>query len=107
MSPQLGCLLDRYIEPITEKMFRVKQSSDQLGFTKSVSYLLAAVQRGECQRWAVDQKKTCFGISLDGEAAFPNVDRDLKVRALYSIRERGDYLQYSQNTYYNTECSMQ
>ena len=107
VSPQLGCILDRYIDPATEGIFRTKQSPDQLGFTRGISYLMAAVQRGECQRWAIDQKKTCFGVSLDGEAAFPNVDRDIQVRELYSVGERGDYLNYSQNTYINTECTMQ
>ena len=107
VSPHLGCILDRYIDPATESIFRTKQSPDQLGFTRGISYLMAAVQRGECQRWAIDQKKTCFGVSLDGEAAFPNVDRDIQVRELYTVGERGDFLRYSQNTNINTECTMQ
>ena len=49
---------------------------------------------------------TCFGISLDGEAAFPNVDREIQVRELYSVGERGDLLSYSRNTYTNTESHM-
>ena len=65
---------------------------------------MAAVQRGECQRWAIDQKLTCFGVSLDGEAAFPSVEREIQVRELYTVGERGDYLSYSKNTYENTEC---
>ena len=68
---------------------------------------MAAVQRGECQRWALDQKKTCFGVSLDGEAAFPSVEREIQVRELYSVGERGDLLKYSKNTYINTECVIQ
>ena len=106
VSPQLGTILDRYIDPITENIFRSVQSPDQLGFTRGISYLLAAVQRGECQRWAVDHKLTCFGVSLDGEAAFPSVDRDIQVRELYSTGERGDILKYSKNTYINTECAI-
>ena len=106
VSPQIGSILDRYIDPITEQIFSAKQSPDQLGFTKAISYLMASVQRGECQRWAVDRKMTCFGVSLDGEAAFPSVDRDIQVRELYSVGERGDFLQYSRNTYLNTECNM-
>ena len=104
VTPQIGAILDRYIDPVTEKIFRATQSPDQLGFTKDISYLMAAVQRGECQRWAQDQKMTCFGVSLDGEAAFPSVDREIQVRELYSVGERGDYLEYSRNTYENTEC---
>lgn len=107
VSPLLGCILDRYIDPVTEQIFRVNQCSDQLGFTQGISYLLASVQRGECQRWAVDHKITCFGVSLDGESAFPNVDRDIQVRELFAVGERGDYLKYSKNTYVNTICAMQ
>ena len=99
-------LLDYYIDPQAEAIFRPKQSPDQLGFTSGISYLLGAVQRGECQRWATDNKITCFGVSLDGEAAFPSVERDIQVRELYSVGERGDLLSYSRNTYRNTECHM-
>ena len=99
VTPHIGSILDRYIDPQTENIFRPKQSPDQFGFTKGISYLLASVQRGECQRWAIDQKITCFGVSLDGEAAFPSVDRDILVRELHSVGESGDFLQYSRGTY--------
>ena len=106
VTPIIGSILDRYIDPQTENIFRPSQSPDQLGFTQGISYLLAAVQRGECQRWAIDQKMTCFGVSLDGEAAFPSVDRDIQVRELYSVGERGDFLEYSRNTYQNTDAKI-
>ena len=106
VSPVLGAIIDYYLDPIAESVFRPVQSPDQLGFSSGVSYLLAAIQRGECQRWAIDQKMTCFGVSLDGESAFPSVERDIQVRELYAIGERGDVLQYSRNTYRNTECHM-
>ena len=104
VTPLIGSILDRYVDPQTETIFRPTQSPDQLGFTQGISYLMAAVQRGECQRWAIDNKLTCFGVSLDGEAAFPSVDRAIQVRELYSAGERGDYLQYSRNTYRNTKA---
>ena len=106
VTPIIGAILDYHIEPVAESTFRLVQSPDQLGFTASLSYLMAAVQRGECQHWAVDNKLTCFGVSLDGEAAFPSVERDIQIRELYSTGERGDYLQYSRNTYKNTECHL-
>ena len=106
VSPILGAIIDYYIDPKAESVFRPHQSPDQLGFTSGISYLLAAVQRGECQRWAIDQKLTCFGVSLDGEAAFPSVERNIQVRELYTVGERGDLLSYSNNTYQNTECHM-
>ena len=106
VTPQIGAILDRYIDPMAERLFKRVQSPDQLGFTANLSYLMAAVLRGECQRWAVDHKLTCFGVSLDGEAAFPSVDREIQVRELYSAGERGDLLSYSCNTYQNTECFM-
>ena len=49
---------------------------------------------------------TCFFFSLDGEAAFPSVEREIQVRELYAIGERGDMLEYSRNTYRNTECHL-
>ena len=63
---------------------------------------MAAVERGECQRYATDTKQTCYGVSFDGKAAFPSVDRDILVRELYTSGETGDLLQYSNNTYQNT-----
>ena len=102
VTPQLGGIIDRYIDPMAENIFRKVQSSDQLGFTKQMSYLMAAVERGECQRHALDTKQTCFGVSFDGKAAFPSMDRDIQVRELYSCGETGDLLQYSNNIYKNT-----
>ena len=102
VTPQLGSIIDRYIDPIGEGIFLKVQSSDQYGFTKGVSYLMAAILRGECQRYALDNKQTCYGVSFDGKAAFPSVDRNIQVRELYSCGERGDVLHYSRNTYHNT-----
>ena len=102
VTPQLGGILDRYIHPVAENIFLKVQSSDQYGFTKDLSYLMGAIERGECQRWALDNKTTCFGVSFDGQAAFPSVDRDIQVRELYTVGERGDYLEFSKNTYQNT-----
>ena len=63
---------------------------------------MGAVERGECQRYALDTKQTCFGVSFVGQAAFPSVNRDIQVRELYSCGETVDLLQYSRNTYENT-----
>ena len=106
MTPQIGSIIDRYLDPIAEAIFRPVQSSEQYGFTQGVSYLLAAVLRGECQRWALDTKQTCFGVSFDGKAAFPSVDRQIQIRELYSCGEKGNLLKYSKNTYENTVCRM-
>ena len=54
----------------------------------------------------IDQKETCFGVSLDGEAAFPSVERNIQIRELYSVGERDDLLSYSRNTYQNTYCHL-
>ena len=32
------------------------------------------------------------------------MEREIQVRELYSVGERGDILEYSRNTYENTEC---
>ena len=67
---------------------------------------MGAIERGECQRWAIDNKSTCYGVSFDGKAAFPSVDREILVRELFAIGEAGDYLEYSKNTYFNTTAHM-
>ena len=93
VTPVIGSILDRYVDQFAEKIFRQTQSPDQLGFTAKINYLMAAVQRGECQKWATDTKQLCFGVSLDGEAAFPSVDREIQVGELYSVGERGNLLE--------------
>ena len=45
-------------------------------------------------------------MSLDGEAAFPSVERTIQIRELYSCDERGHFLAYSKHTYENTECHL-
>ena len=50
VTPQLGSILDRYLDPLAEEIFSHVQSPDQYGFTKNLSYLMASVLRGECQR---------------------------------------------------------
>ena len=67
---------------------------------------MGAVERGECQRWALDRKETCFGVSFDGQAAFPSVDREIQVRELFACGESGDLLRYSRNTYKNTSSCL-
>ena len=63
---------------------------------------MGAVVRGECQRYAIDTKQTCFGVSFDGKDAFPSVDGDILVRELYACGETGDLLKYRYNNYQNT-----
>ena len=41
---------------------------------------------------------------MDSKAAFPSVEREIQIRELYSVGERGGILNYSKNTYSNTEC---
>ena len=44
VSPIIGAIIDNYIDPYAEAIFRPSQSPDQLGFTSGVSYLLAVIQ---------------------------------------------------------------
>ena len=106
VTPQLGSIIDRHVDPIAEALFKQVQNTEQYGFTKNVNYLMAAVLRGECQRWALDTGQTCYGVSFDGKAAFPSVDRDIQIRELYACGEKGNLLEYSRRTYDNTLCRM-
>ena len=102
VTPQLGAIIDYYIDPTAEAVFRQVQSPDQLGFTSGISYLLDALERGECQMYVLDTKQTCFGIPFDGKETFPSVDRDIQIRELYACGAYGDILKYSNNNYKNT-----
>ena len=90
VSPILGRLLDEYMRPKTNAISRPLQDPNQYGFTEDMTYLLGALQRYECQMNALDMKKTCFGLSLDGESAFEVVDRNIQKRELFAIGEEGD-----------------
>ena len=41
VTPIIGSILDKYVDPGAEKIFRNVQSPDQLGFTANLNYLMA------------------------------------------------------------------
>ena len=45
VTPILGAIIDYYLDPKAEAIFRPEQSPDQLGFTAGISYLLAAIHK--------------------------------------------------------------
>ena len=73
-----------------------------LKFGKSL-FICKKPQLG-CVRWALDIKQTCFGVSFDGKAAFPSVDRDIQVRELYTSGESGNLLLSKAATSIRTLC---
>ena len=75
-----GRLLDEYTRPRFISMARPLQNINQYGFTESITYLMAALQRHECEKFCIDMKKTFLGCSLDGESAFEVVNRDIQKR---------------------------
>ena len=95
VTPYLGRLLDEYLRPITQAASRPSQSQNQYGFTEGMSYLLAALQRHEVQKFCLDTKKTVFTCTLDGDSAFEVVDRDILKRELFFSGEQGEYWQAS------------
>ena len=79
------------------------QSKNQYGFTENVNYLLGALQRHEAQKHCIDNKKTFFGCSLDGDSAFEVVDRSIQLRELYCAGETGQFGLYNSSSYDNTQ----
>ena len=77
VSPLFTRIIDEFLRPNLLKITKPIQNSSQYGFTKNVSYLLAALQRHEVEKFCVDNKSTFFGCSLDGESAFEVVDRSI------------------------------
>ena len=84
------------------KISKPLQSSNQYGFTEQISYLMGALQRHEAQKYCIDNKKTFFGCSLDGDSAFEVVCRITQKRELYFSGESGQLASYNESCYENT-----
>ena len=98
-----GRLLDEYTRPRFISITRPLQNINQYGFTENVTYLMAALQRHECEKFCIDMKKTFLGCSLDGESAFEVVNRDIQQRELYVAGESGQYWLASHHAYQNSK----
>ena len=68
------------MRPELINIVRPIQNINQYGFTENVSYLLGALQRHEIEKFCIDQNKTFFGCSLDGDSAFEVVNREIQIR---------------------------
>ena len=103
VCPLIVRLIDEYIRPIATQLSRPLQSNNQYGFTEDITYLMGALQRHEAQKYCIDNKKTFFGCSLDGDSAFEVVCRKIQRRELYFAGESGQLTKYNTSTYENTE----
>ena len=104
--PLLGRIIDEHSRPNLVKITKPIQNSSQYGFTPGVSYMIGALQRHEVEKFCIDNKKTFFGCSLDGESAFEVVDRSIQTRELYCAGETGQYWLASQYAYKNTQTQI-
>ena len=91
VSPLIGRCLDEFIRPNLVKITKHIQNSSQYGFTENVTYIMGALQRHEVEKFCIDNKRTFFGCSLDGDSAFEVVNREILTRELYCAGERVQY----------------
>ena len=103
VTPLIGRCLDEFMRPNLIEITKPIQNSSQYGFTGGVTYMMGALQRHEAEKFCVDNKKTFFGCSLDGDSAFEVVNRAIQTRELYCAGERGQYWLASKYSYENTE----
>ena len=103
ICPLIGRIIDEYIRPLAVQISKPLQSINQYGFTENITYLMGALQRHEAQKHCIDNKKTFFGCSLDGDSAFEVVCRTIQKRELYFAGETGQLAQYNQSSYDNTK----
>ena len=80
VCPLIVRLIDEYIRPIATELSKPLQSINQYGFSEDITYLMGALQRHEAQKYCIDNKKTFFGCSLDGDSAFEVVCRKIQKR---------------------------
>ena len=67
---------------------------------------MVALQRHEIGKFCIDEKKTFFGCTPDGNSAFEFVARTILTRELYCAGERGQYWLSSQYSYQNTKTKI-
>ena len=103
VGPLIGRIIDEYIRPIANNLSSGNQSNNQYGFTENINYLQGALQRHEAQKFCIDNKKTFFGCSLDGDSAFEVVNRRIQIRELYCAGEIGQLGLFNSSSYKNTE----
>ena len=103
VTPLIVRFLNEFIRPHLVEITKPIQNSSQYGFTENVTYMMGALQRHEVEKFCVDQKKTFFGCSLDGESAFEVVDRVIQTRELYCAGEKGQYWLAGKHSYENTQ----
>ena len=106
VTPLLGRIVDEFIRPNLVKITKPLQNSSQYGFTENVTYMMGALQRHEVEKFCVDNKKTFFGCSLDGDSAFEVVNRDIHTRELYCAGEAGQFWLASKHSYENTQTQI-
>ena len=106
VTPLIGRCLDEHIRPNLVTLTKPIQNSSQYGFTEDITYMMGALQRHEVEKFCVDNKKTFFGCSLDGDSAFEVVNRAIQTRELYCAGERGQYWLASKYSYENTQTQV-
>ena len=102
VGPLIGRIIDEYVRPLANFLSQENQSINQYGFSENLNYLQGALQRHEAQKYCIDNKKTFFGCSLDGDSAFEVVNRKIQLRELYCAGETGQFGHYNQASYENT-----
>ena len=103
----IGRLLDEFVRPEFIQNTRPTQNPNQYGFTAGLSYLLAGLQRHEVEAFCIDQKKTLFTCSLDGDSAFEVINREIQSRELFcSKSEAGEFWRASHFEYKDTKTKI-
>ena len=103
VSPLFGRIIDEHLRPNIEKITKPIQNTSQYGFTTNVTYMMAALQRHETEKFCIDNKHTFFGCSLDGESAFEVVNRSIQLRELFCSGETGQYWSANNYSYQNSQ----
>ena len=105
--PLIGRLFDEHIRPFLNKISKPLHNPNQYGFTKGISYILAALQRHEVEMFCLDNKKTFFSVTLDGMSAFEVVNRAIHTRELYcTAGESGSFWMASKAEYNDSQTKI-
>ena len=62
VTPLIARIIEEHLRPNLIKITKPIQNSSQSGFTESVTYLMAALQRHETEKFCIDEKRTFFWL---------------------------------------------
>ena len=95
-------LLELYLSERLNEITEQTDEQEQFGYTPNLPFSHAKLMVNKAFAIARDQDRTCITLTIDAEACFPNVSRDIAICQLQEIGYDEDLLLYTNAILSNT-----